>query len=212
MPILSLGILLALAACKDKASGDNANADTTTTTTTSTNSTSSSNDAMNGPATSAAIEVPVNVKTTFETKYPQASSVRWDYYSPASPAEVDWTWTGWPTIDTNDYVVNYNWEGNDYMAWYDDKGTWVGTIANISDYSTLPAPVNGTISKQYNGYTISSVKKENDKNRTAYEVKLENGDDKAVVLIDENGKIMKKKVTMGDSKMKSKMNPKDSAQ
>jgi len=193
MPILSLGILLALAACKDKASGDNANADTTTTTTTSTNSTSSSNDAMNGPATSAAIEVPVKVKTTFETKYPQASSVRWDYYSPASPAEIDWTWTGWPSIDTNDYVVHYTTDGSDYMSWYDDQGVWIGTVTNISDYSSLPTPISTAINSQYDGYTITSVKKENDKDRTVYEIKLEKGDSKVKLLIDENGKIWKKK-------------------
>lgn len=163
----------------------------------------------NTTPTTATIEVPSNTKTTFETKYPQASNVRWSYHRP-DMSSIDWDWTGWPAMDTADYTAQFSWDGNDYYAWYDDQGTWVGTVGAVRDYASLPAPVNSIINKQYNGYNITSVNKENDKNRTAYEISLEKAGAKAKLLVDENGKILKKKMMTDDSKTKEKMNPKDS--
>jgi hypothetical protein len=219
MPIWTLGVMMLFAACKGKDSANTTNGDTTTTSTTNTNmstnegmndSNGNMNGNTNGNMNGGITNVPTNIRSTFDQKYPQASGVRWNYYNPSTPSDVDWTWTGWPKVDTNDYVVNYNWNNGDYMSWYDDRGNWVGTVNTISDYSTLPAPINKTISSQYKDYTISSVKRENDKNRTAYEIMLNNTNGQTGrILIDENGKIMKKK--MGND-MKTKMNPKDSAQ
>ncbi len=204
IPIWTIGIMMLIASCKNKSAGDE-KTDTLSTTTTTTN------EGMN-PVISTS-EVPVGIRTTFEEKYPQATNVRWQYYRPAvEPYYIDWTWTGWPTLDTTDYVAMYTWDGTDYMSWYDDQGTWVGTVATVTDHSSLPAAVNNTINTQYKGYTITSVKKENDKDRTAYEVTLESGTDHARLLIDENGNIMKKKITAGGVTTKEKMNPKDTAQ
>ena len=204
IPILTLGIVMLIASCKNKSEGDEKN-DTVSTTT------STTNEGLN-PAIST-IEVPVGIKTTFEEKYPQATNVRWQYYRPTvEPYYIDWTWTGWPTLDTTDYVAQYTWDGTDYMSWYDDQGNWVGTVATVTNHSSLPAAVNNTINTQFKGYTITSVKMENDKNRTAYEVTLESGADRARLLIDENGKIMKKKMDVGGVSTKEKTNPKDTAQ
>lgn len=155
------------------------------------------------------VEVPATTKTTFETKYPQASNVRWEYYRPDF-SSIDWEWTGWPRMDTTDHMARFNWDGSDYWAWYDEQGNWIGTVNMINDYAMLPAPINSTIGSQYNGYTIVSANRENDKDRTAYEISLEKGSNKMKLLIDENGKILKKKMMTEDSKTKEKMNPKDS--
>jgi len=48
------------------------------------------------------------------------------------------------------------------------------------------------------------VDKENDKNRTVYEVDLEKGSDKMKVHFDENGKAVKAKGRVGGEKVKSK--------
>jgi len=56
----------------------------------------------------------------------------------------------------------------------------------------LPDPVKKTLKNSYAGYNIKSIDEENDKNRTVYEIKLEKGDATAKVLIDKNGKILKK--------------------
>jgi hypothetical protein len=73
IPILTIGIMMLIASCKNKADGDN-KTDTLSTTTTSTN------EGLN-PSVST-IEVPAGIKSTFEEKYPQATNVRWNYYSP----------------------------------------------------------------------------------------------------------------------------------
>jgi len=68
----------------------------------------------------------------------------------------------------------------------------------------LPDAVNKTLESQFPGYTITNVNKENDKNRTAYEIKMEKGEDKMKALIDQNGNVMKKKGKENGEKIKEK--------
>jgi hypothetical protein len=202
IPMLAVITIGLLASCKNKSSENTEVKDSLTATNT--------NEGMD-PSISS-IEVPIGIKTIFEERYPQAANVQWNYYRPVEPYYIDWEWRGWPQMDTMDYVTTYRWNDMDYISWYDDQGNWVATVNNVSDFGTLPQPVNDAISKQYNGYTITSVKKENDKNRTAYEIIIEKGTDHGKLLIDENGKILKKKITVGGETTKDKMNPKDSEQ
>lgn len=183
------------------ACGNNSTKDSTTTDTLPTGNTP-----VNTEVTTPQITVPEPVQSSFKTKYPTASNVTWNRYEPVST--IDWEWSGWPLMDTADYVAQFNWDGTDYWAWYDENNNWIGTVSNISDYAGLPVAVTNTVNKNFDGYTISSVSKENDKNRTAYEIKLNKGDDKAVVLIGEDGKIWKKKAVVGGEKTKEKINPK----
>jgi hypothetical protein len=151
------------------------------------------------PAT-ASVEVPVATRTTFETKYPGASNVTWSYYDEPYTA-VDWEWTTWPSLDQKDYLVRYNWEGTDYYSFYDQDGNWVGSTAPITNFEGLPGAVNSTIRKEFPGYTVISVDKEHDKNREAYEIELEKGNDKAKALIAADGKLLKKKGPDGKVKV-----------
>jgi len=184
-----------LASCKNNTSDKDDVTDTTATVTTTT-----TDNAMVGT-----VEAPANVRTSFESKYPQATNVRWQYHRP-DLADFEWEWSGWPSMDTNDYVVSYNWDGNEYWAWYDQDGNWIGSVNRIADHNSLPTAVNNTIRNQYSGRSVVSVDRENDKDRTAYEVELDNG---TKLLIDENGKVLKKKDATTDTK--TKINPKDSA-
>jgi hypothetical protein len=129
------------------------------------------------PAAKAPVEVPPATRTSFETKYPGASNVTWSYYDEPYSA-VDWEWTAWPSLDQKDYLVRYNWDGADYYSFYDEDGTWVGSVAPITNYEGLPAAVNNTIRKDFAGYTIT-----------------EKGDSKAKALIAADGKVLKKKGT-----------------
>lgn len=198
--LLATGAGLVFASC----GGNSSKKDTVVDTVVASNTSQTTNN-----ASVSTVEVPMGIKTSFEEKYPQASNVRWDYYRDI-PDDIDWEWSGWPAMDTMDYVTNYNWQGTDYMSWYDDQGNWVGTVSNISDYGTLPAAVNSVLNSQYNGYTITSVKRENDKSRSAYQITIEKGSDHGKLLVDENGKILKKKMTADGTTTKEKMNPKDS--
>ena len=193
--LLAIAGFVLFSACKDK-NADSAE-NTTDTTSTTTVTTGTTDNAM-------VVEAPEKVRTAFETKYPKATNIRWQYHRP-DVADIDWDWSGWTGLDDKDYAVSYNWEGNDYWAWYDEDGNWIGTINAVSDPNSLPAPINTTIQKEYSGSKVVSVDRENDKNRTAYEIDLDNG---AKLLVDENGKILKKKDPTTDTK--TKVNPKDS--
>jgi hypothetical protein len=180
----------ALGACNNNGEGSN-NTDSASITTEKTNTT-----------TKTSVEVPATTRTSFETKYPTASNVTWAHYETAE-VPVDWQWIGWPTMDDSDYVATFYMDNSNYWVWYDDQGNWVGTVTEVSS-SGLPAAINNVIQSQYANYTVTSVKKENDKNRTAYEIKLENGDNKVKLLVDENGKILKKKADINGEKTKEK--------
>ena len=179
---LSKWLGAALCAVVTTSCGNNSTETTDTDTSTAVRTTTETNPPVN---TSTSIEVPEATRTSFNTKYPNATNVTWRKYEPVN--NIEWDWSGWPKLDTGDYAVSYNWDGTEYWSWYDENNNWIGTVSTVSDHASLPAAVNKTIQAQYPGYTIVSVDKENDKNRTAYEVELSKGDDKAKVLIAENG-------------------------
>jgi Putative beta-lactamase-inhibitor-like, PepSY-like len=149
------------------------------------------------------IEVPEVTRVSFQTKYPAAANVNWSTYEPYE--EIDWSWSGWRTLDTSDYYVRYTLDGNDYRTWFDDGGDWVGTVSTLTNHASLPTTVNTTVNTTFPGYTITSVHQENDKDRTAYEIKLEKGTDKAKLLVAEDGSVLKKVTMTEGEKTKEKM-------
>ncbi len=193
--LLMAGMTVLLGSCGENSSKSEADTkDSSATVTTTTESTSAN----------ATVNVPATTRTTFETKYPSATNVQWSRYDNTMASPVEWELAGWPAMDTNDYVVMFDWDGYDYYAWYDENGDWIGATYQMPDHSKLPTAVNNAIRSQFNGYTIVEVDKEIDKNRSAYEVELQKGDDKIRVLFDENGKVMKKKSNTDRVKTKEK--------
>jgi uncharacterized membrane protein YkoI len=95
-------------------------------------------------------------------------------------------------MDTSYYAVNYTVDNRTHWGWYDKNNNWIGSTSTIQDSTLLPDPVKKTLAKNYAGYRITSIDEENDKNRMAYEIKLEKGNARARVLIDTKGKILKK--------------------
>jgi hypothetical protein len=202
------GALFIIGSCGESSTAPD-NTDTTSNSSTTTTTTDNSNAGTSNAATSTGatnVDVPATAKTNFQSKYPAASNVSWGYYEPYS--DINWEWTGWPALDTKDYAVRYNLDGNDYYTWYDQDGNWVGTTSVVTNHSSLPAPVNNAIKREFKDYNITSVTKENDKDSEAYEVKLEKGSDKAVALITSDGTIFKKKGTLDAEKTKEKVDVK----
>ncbi|HET9431047.1 MAG TPA: PepSY-like domain-containing protein [Chitinophagaceae bacterium] len=197
-------LIIAICAAFTSSCGENSTKETTVETDTA-GAAITSESSNQGYETSKSVEVPPATRTSFETKYPNATNVTWRKYEPVS--RIEWDWADWPVLDTGDYMVNYTWDGSEYWTWYDEDNNWIGTVSTVTDYAGLPAAVNKTIQSEFAGYTVSAVDKENDKNRTAYEIDLTKGDEQMRVLIDENGKVWKKKnLTTGE---KTKSNPKD---
>jgi hypothetical protein len=194
--VLLAGGLFSLASCGD---GGKYDADTK-------DSTGNSNSTTEPASSSEAYaSVPQPAKTNFESRYPQATNVKWEHFEPV-PVEADATvyYPEWMTsLDTSDYQVNFNWDGMDYIAWY-DNGEWIGSTARMTDNSKLPKAVNDAIHERYPDYTITEVDKQNDKNMTVYEVDLEKGKDKLKITFDENGKTLKAKGKVSGEKVKAK--------
>ena len=171
-----------LASCGDNSTETSYNEKTTETAPPTINTTPSETPLYNPPD---------NVRVAFQTKYPNAADVSWSAYKPYE--RINWEWTGWPSMDTSYYVVNYKMDNRNFWSWWDRNNNWIGSSSVVEDSTMLPDPVKKTIKNNYAGYKITSIDEENDKDRTAYEIKLEKGDAHARILVDKNGKILKKK-------------------
>ena len=136
------------------------------------------------------VNVPDNLRTAFTTKYPTATDVTWSPYKQYD--RINWEWTGWPSMDTSYYAVNYTVDNRKHMSWWDKLGKWIGSSSTIEDSTMLPDPVKKTLKNSYAGYRIKDIDEETDNNRTVYEIKLEKGDTTARILVDKNGRIIKK--------------------
>lgn len=139
------------------------------------------------------IVVPEGTRTAFITAYPGATNVVWSSYDSQVAIPIDWELTGWPAMGVDDYVVSFNVDSDRYYAWYDSDGTWIGTAYVVTNHSSLPAAVNNVLNTQFSGYTLTSVNKEFQKDRVAYEIEMNNGTSKTKLLIDGSGNIIKQK-------------------
>jgi hypothetical protein len=140
------------------------------------------------------VVAPDVVTTSFTTQYPTATRVAWTYYDPAVGVPLEWDMTGWTILDTDDYVARFTMDNEDYYAWYDKEGNWIGSAYVLKDPQAMPTAVLNTINSQFSGYTISSVTREfMAGDRVAYEVELKNNHSKLKVLLDSNGNILKQK-------------------
>jgi hypothetical protein len=190
-----------LTSCSDNKSSTST--DTTDTVTNTSTATSNPSATQSTADTSQYAGIPQNARSGFESRYPEASNVKWTHFQPGPPNADDWTsdWTS--GLDTSDYQVNFNWQGDDYTAWY-DNGEWIGSSARLTDNSKLPKAVNDAIHTDYADYTIKDVEKQNDKNQTVYEVDLRKGSDKMKIHYDGNGKALKTKGKVNGTKTKTK--------
>ena len=145
-------------------------------------------------ATDTGVVISTDASRAFEAQYPSATNVVWNNYDPNVVIVNDWELAGWTVIDTDDYAVQFDMDGEKYYAWYDTNGEWIGSAVVVSDFTSLPNMVKDAINAKYPGYTISSVNREFHKDRVAYEVVLKDGDTKQVALIDLNGAVLKSKM------------------
>lgn len=167
----------------------------------------SSNDKSTNNADSSAVQTTTSTSTTtrrtveispviqnsFAKSYPMVKDVDWVKYEPVPELEQsDWEMMGWRAPDTSDYSASFVVDSSKYYAWYTPEGDMIGSMTTV-DSTNLPAPVNTSLHSQYVDYNISSVIKLKDKNKTAYQIKLNNGKDKIKILVGENGQIIRKK-------------------
>ncbi len=199
IPFAALAIAVTTS-CNNSSDADKTQVKDTTATTTTEHTTVHTKRIKSGKP----VEVIPVIQTKFTEKYPEAKEVEWTKYDNAmAPIDIDWDLVGWAPLDTSIYTATYVIDTTDYWSWFTPSGDWIATVASIPS-NGLPEAVNKTLESQFPGYTITSVNKENDKNRTAYEIKMEKGEDKMKALIDQNGNVMKKKGKENGEKVKEK--------
>lgn len=141
----------------------------------------------------SAMGIPAGIQNSFAAQYPDATNVTWSTYD-ATTLPIDWELTDWPALANDDYVVTFDMGGNQYFAWYDNEGTWVGSTYTVADHASLPSAVSAFIKSQYPGYTLEKVQRELWKDRLAYELKLSSGENKVKLLIGDDGTVLKQKM------------------
>lgn len=132
-------------------------------------------------------------QTSFTDQYPNTTNVIWSAYDANNVIVYDWDLAGWSTMDASDYVVRFDMDNENYYAWYDSDGTWVGTAYVVKDYTRLPAAIHTSLTAQYPAYVISGVNRQYYKDRNLYEVVMKKDDGKIVLLVDNDGNIVKYK-------------------
>jgi len=144
--------------------------------------------------TTTTVVVPAGTQTAFTTQYPNSTNVVWSRYDPVGVAPIDWELSGWAPMDTSDYLVKFDLDNENYYAWYDSDGNWVGSAYVVKDHSTLPAAVNTTIANKYAGYSITNINREFKKDQIAYEIEMKKDDSKIKLLVDADGNVIKEKI------------------
>jgi len=139
------------------------------------------------------VVVSADLQRTFDNQYPTATNIVWASYDPGVVVVSDWEMSGWPELNTSDYVVRFNMDGDQYYAWYDDDGAWIGSAYVVSDFTKLPTAIHTTLNQQFSSYQITKVNREFKRDGMVYEVVLKNNDTKVVLLVDNDGHILKQK-------------------
>jgi hypothetical protein len=116
---------------------------------------------------------PENVRKEFAKKYPAAQSVKWD------------------SEETNEWEAEFNINGTEMSASFDNKGVWLETENEISA-KDLPASVTNTIAKDFAGFKMGEISANETPQMKGYEVELKKGESSFEVIFDNSGKVIKK--------------------
>lgn len=145
-------------------------------------------------STGTTVTVPAGTQTAFTTQYPTATNVVWSSYDTITVAPIDWEMAGWETMNADDYLVRFDMDNENYYAWYDNNGNWIGSAYVLKDHTQLPAAVNTAVTNKYAGYSITGINREFQKDRIAYEIEMKKDDSKVKLLVDVDGNIIKEKM------------------
>jgi len=145
-------------------------------------------------ATDTDVLISAEATKAFDLQYPTANNIIWTSYNPGTVIINDWDLGDWAYVDADDYMVEFDMDGEKYYAWYDSDGAWVGSAYVINDFTTLPYEVRTSIYSKFPDFTITKANREFYGDRTAYEVGLKRGDEKRVALIGEDGMVIKSKL------------------
>lgn len=116
---------------------------------------------------------PENVKKEFTKKYASAQSVKWD------------------SEEKNEWEAEFTLDSKKMSASFDNSGKWIESETVISE-KDLPVKVSETLNKDFQGYKKSHIELFDSMQKKGFELGLKKGELSVEVIIDINGKIIKK--------------------
>ena len=116
-------------------------------------------------------EVPPIVKESFAKQFPNATDVEWSKES------------------ESEFEAEYVWNGAEQSSNYDAAAVWLITEMEIAQ-SELPAAVQETIIREFDGYTIDELEKAETGDGTFFELQLQKDKAKIEVQIASDGKLI----------------------
>ena len=118
-------------------------------------------------------KVPAKVKTAFTEKFPNATKISWG------------------KENAKEWEAEFKMNGKEYSANFDNNGNWKETEYRI-DKSDIPSAVKSTLDKNYKGYNIEVAEISETVSGKVYEFMIEKGDSDMEVVINSDGKLVKK--------------------
>ena len=125
------------------------------------------------------------VKKEFSKKYSTAQSVKWD------------------SEEKNEWEAEFTLNDKKMSASFDDSGKWLESETAIIE-KELPASVTVTLNKDFPGYKKGHIEIFESPEITGFELGLKKGETSIEVIIDKNGKILKKNDVKEENKKDEK--------
>jgi hypothetical protein len=116
---------------------------------------------------------PENVKREFIKKYASALLVRWE------------------SEGKNEWEAEFRIDGKKMSASFDNSAKWIESETEITE-KELPASVVSTLNKVFQGYKKGHIELFENAEIKGFELGLKKGESLIEVIIDNNGKIIKK--------------------
>jgi len=117
--------------------------------------------------------VPTEVQSAFESKFPAAKNVKWEKEN-----ETEWE-------------AEFKKGGKEYSANFLTDGSWVETEYQLKK-SEIPSLVQKTLDEEFAGYEVEEAEVSETNNGKVYEFELEGEESELEVTIDTNGKVINK--------------------
>jgi hypothetical protein len=116
---------------------------------------------------------PENVKKEFTKKYAAAQSVKWG------------------SEEANEWEAEFRLDGKKMSACFDNSAKWIDSETEISE-KELPAAVVNSLNKDFQGYKKGLIEIYESLEMKGFELTLTKGESSLEVILDNNGKVVKK--------------------
>ena len=114
--------------------------------------------------------VPPNVLTAFNAKFPDAKSVEWEMED-----EAEWE-------------AEFEWKGKEYSANFSTAGDWMETEYEIAE-SEVPTTIRDILSANFEQYEIEEVEIAETVKGQVYEFEIEVGEEELEVAVNLKGEV-----------------------